>query len=151
MIDGILGTKVGMTQLFNEDGRVTPVTVIEAGPCVVVQRKTVEKDGYSAVQVGLVDAGSAKRANKPMRGHHEKAGVPPTRVRRDPDGDWLSTRRERRHLGTDPRSRDTDGDGLHDGREVRRLKTDPTRADTDGDGMNDRREVRRERDPLRWG
>ena len=75
----------------------------------------------------------------------------PTRVRRDPDGDWLSTRRERRHLGTDPRSRDTDGDGLHDGREVRRLKTDPTRADTDGDGMNDRREVRRERDPLRWG
>lgn len=83
MIDGMLGKKVGMTQLFNEDGRVTPVTVIEAGPCVVVQRKTREKDGYSAVQVGLVDAGSAKRANKPMQGHHKKAGVPPTRVRRE--------------------------------------------------------------------
>jgi len=83
MIDGLLGKKKGMTQLFHEDGAVTPVTVIEAGPCVVVQRKTREHDGYSAVQIGLVDAGAAKRANKPMRGHHEKAGVPPTRVRRE--------------------------------------------------------------------
>jgi large subunit ribosomal protein L3 len=72
-----------MTQLFAEDGRVTPVTVIEAGPCVVLQLRTKDKDGYEAVQLGLVDAKSAKRANKPSRGHHEKAGVPPTRIRRE--------------------------------------------------------------------
>jgi large subunit ribosomal protein L3 len=72
-----------MTQIFEENGRVTPVTVLEAGPCVVVQRKTGEKDGYDAVQIGLVDAKSAKRANKAMKGHHEKAGVPPTRMRRE--------------------------------------------------------------------
>jgi large subunit ribosomal protein L3 len=83
MIHGLIGKKIGMTQLFAEDGTVTPVTVIEAGPCVVVQRKTADKDGYEAVQLGLVDARSAKRANKPQRGHHEKAGVPPTRMLRE--------------------------------------------------------------------
>jgi large subunit ribosomal protein L3 len=83
MIEGLIGRKVGMTQVFLDDGTVTPVTVIEAGPCVVVQRRSVDKDGYEAVQLGLVDAASAKRANKPMRGHHEKAGVPPTRMRRE--------------------------------------------------------------------
>ncbi len=72
-----------MTQLFSEDGRVTPVTVIQAGPCVVTQRKTEAIDGYDAIQVGLVDPAAAKRANKPMRGHHDKAGVPPTRTRRE--------------------------------------------------------------------
>ena len=59
------------------------MTVIEAGPCVVVQRKTAERDGYEAVQLGLVDPSAAKRANKPIRGHHEKAGVPPTRLLRE--------------------------------------------------------------------
>jgi len=83
MVNGMIGKKVGMTQMFADDGTVTPVTVIEAGPCVVVQRRTVDKDGYDAVQIGLVDAKSAKRANKPQRGHHEKAGVPPTRMRRE--------------------------------------------------------------------
>jgi len=83
MIEGLIGKKVGMTQLFQDNGVVTPVTVIEAGPCVVVQRKTAERDGYEAVQLGLVDAGAAKRANKPMRGHHEKSGVPPTRLLRE--------------------------------------------------------------------
>ena len=83
MVDGLIGRKVGMTQLFSDDGKVTPVTVIEAGPCVVVQCKTVERDGYEAVQVGLVDPGAAKRANAPQKGHHEKAGVPPTRLRRE--------------------------------------------------------------------
>jgi large subunit ribosomal protein L3 len=83
MIDGMIGRKIGMTQLFLEDGTVAGVTVIEAGPCVVVQRRVAGKDGYEAVQLGLVDAGSAKRANKAMRGHHEKAGVPPTRLRRE--------------------------------------------------------------------
>jgi large subunit ribosomal protein L3 len=83
MVDGLIGRKIGMTQLFREDGKVTPVTVIEAGPCVVVQRKTKDKDGYDALQLGLVDPGAAKRANKPMRGHHEKADVPPTRRLRE--------------------------------------------------------------------
>jgi len=80
MVDGLLGRKLGMTQLFLDDGAVAPVTVIEAGPCVVVQRRTADRDGYEAVQLGLVDPRAAKRATKAMRGHHEKAGVPPTRA-----------------------------------------------------------------------
>jgi large subunit ribosomal protein L3 len=83
MVEGLIGKKLGMTQVFAEDGKVTPVTVLEAGPCVVVQRRTVDRDGYDAVQVGLVDPKAGKRANKPMRGHHEKAGVPPTRLLRE--------------------------------------------------------------------
>lgn len=83
MLQGMIGKKVGMTQIFESNGVVVPVTVLQAGPCVVVQRKTSEKDGYRAVQLGLVDAKAAKKANKPMRGHHEKAGVPPTRIRRE--------------------------------------------------------------------
>ncbi len=83
MIEGMIGRKIGMTQLFLEDGSVAPVTVIEAGPCVVVQRRVAAKDGYEAVQLGLVDSKAAKKADKAMRGHHEKAGVPPTRVRRE--------------------------------------------------------------------
>ena len=83
MVEGLIGRKIGMTQLFNEDGVVTPVTVIEAGPCVVVQRKTTDRDGYEKAQLGLVDPAAAKRANKPQKGHHDKAGVPPTRLRRE--------------------------------------------------------------------
>jgi large subunit ribosomal protein L3 len=83
MIEGMIGRKVGMTQIFLEDGTVAPVTVIEAGPCVVLQCRSAQKEGYEAVQLGLVDAKTAKHANKAMRGHHEKAGVPPTRVRRE--------------------------------------------------------------------
>jgi len=83
MVEGIIGKKVGMTQVFLEDGSVAPVTVIEAGPCVVVQRKTLEKDGYTAVQLGLVDAKAGRRATRALRGHHEKAGVPPTRLLRE--------------------------------------------------------------------
>ena len=83
MIDGMIGRKVGMSQIFLEDGTVAPVTVIEAGPCVVVQRRSLAADGYEAVQLGFVDARAAKRADKATRGHHEKAGVPPTRVRRE--------------------------------------------------------------------
>ncbi|TDI21930.1 MAG: 50S ribosomal protein L3 [Acidobacteria bacterium] len=82
MVTGILGTKIGMTQLFSADGTVTPVTVIKAGPCVVVQRKTVERDGYDAVQLGLVEDAPAK-VNKPTAGPYKKARVPPTRIRRE--------------------------------------------------------------------
>jgi large subunit ribosomal protein L3 len=85
MINGIIGKKVGMTQLFAADGTVTPVTVIKAGPCVVVQKKSAAgKDGYDAVQLGFVEEKPVKLKNvtKPMRGHFEKTGggTPPTRV-----------------------------------------------------------------------
>src|SRR6188474_1331056 len=82
MVTGIIGRKVGMTQLFAEDGSVVPATVIKAGPCVVVQRKTASTDGYESVQLGLVDAKPAK-VRKPMEGHYKKANVPPTRVLRE--------------------------------------------------------------------
>ena len=74
MKKAILATKVGMTQIFNEDGTLTPVTVLQAGPCVVTQVKTVENDGYSAVQVGFGDI-REKLVNKPKKGHFAKAGV----------------------------------------------------------------------------
>ena len=85
MISGIIGRKMGMTQLFAADGTVTPVTVIKAGPCVVVQTKTADgKDGYNAVQLGLVEDKPIKLKNvtKPMRGHFEKTGggIPATRI-----------------------------------------------------------------------
>jgi large subunit ribosomal protein L3 len=80
MVTGILGKKIGMTQVFAPDGTVTPATVIKAGPCVVTQLKTAENDGYESVQVGLVEDRPA-RANKPQTGHYKKAGVPPTRLR----------------------------------------------------------------------
>jgi large subunit ribosomal protein L3 len=88
MISGIIGRKVGMTQLFAEDGTVTPVTVIKAGPCVVIQTKSAAgRDGYNAVQLGLVEDKPIRLKNvtKPLRGHFEKtgAGTPPTRVLRE--------------------------------------------------------------------
>jgi large subunit ribosomal protein L3 len=82
MVTGIIGRKVGMTQVFDADGTVHPATVIKAGPCVVVQAKTAQTDGYEAVQLGLVDE-QPIRANKPTIGHFKKANVPPTRVRRE--------------------------------------------------------------------
>jgi large subunit ribosomal protein L3 len=90
MVTGIIGRKVGMTQVFETDGTVVPATIIKAGPCVIVQAKTAQTDGYEAVQLGLVDETVAK-ANKPVAGHFKKAGAPPTRVVREvkvkPGGD----------------------------------------------------------------
>jgi len=88
MINGIIGRKIGMTQIFAADGTVTPVTVIKAGPCVVVQKKSsAGPDGYDAVQLGLVDERPLRLKNvtKPMRGHFEKTGggTPPTRILRE--------------------------------------------------------------------
>jgi large subunit ribosomal protein L3 len=83
MIGGIIGKKVGMTQIYQDDGTAVPVTVIKAGPCVVVQRKTADRDGYEAVQLGLVEERPPRRVNKPLRGHFAKAGVPPTRILRE--------------------------------------------------------------------
>lgn len=74
MKKAIIAKKIGMTQVFTEDGRLIPVTVLEAGPCPVVQKKTMENDGYEAVQVGFIDQ-KEKLANKPKKGHFEKAGV----------------------------------------------------------------------------
>jgi len=82
MVTGIIGRKVGMTQVFDADGTVHPATVIKAGPCVVVQAKTAQTDGYEAVQLGLVED-HAPKGNKPTTGHFKKANVPPTRVRRE--------------------------------------------------------------------
>ena len=79
MQKGLIGKKIGMTQLFDESGKVIPVTVVEAGPCTVVQKKTVENDGYAAVQVGFGDV-KVQRVNKPMAGHFKKADVAPKKV-----------------------------------------------------------------------
>jgi large subunit ribosomal protein L3 len=87
-VKGIIGKKVGMTQVYAENGQAFPVTVLEAGPCVVVQRRSKERDGYAAVQLGLVEARKTKRVTKPMKGHFDKAGLPPCRVLRElPVGD----------------------------------------------------------------
>ena len=82
MQKGIIGKKLGMTQLFDENGKVVPVTVIEAGPCTVVQKKTLESDGYQAVQLGYGDI-AAKKVTKPLKGHFDKADVAPKRTLRE--------------------------------------------------------------------
>ena len=79
MKKGLIGKKIGMTQLFDENGKVIPVTVVEAGPCTVVQKKTIENDGYEAIQVGFGDI-KVQRVNKPMAGHFKKADVAPKKV-----------------------------------------------------------------------
>ena len=80
MIQGLIGKKVGMTQIFTDDGRVIPVTVIKAGPCLVIQKKIKEKNELVKVQLGLVEDRKVKRVTKPLHGHFEKAKVPPTKV-----------------------------------------------------------------------
>ena len=82
-VDGILGIKLGMTQVFAEDGTAVPCTVLQAGPCVVVQRRSKTKDGYEAVQLGLVEFVKPQRINKAMTGHFKKADVPPLRLLRE--------------------------------------------------------------------
>jgi len=83
MVDGLIGIKLGMTQVFDEAGVVTPVTVIKAGPCVVVQKKSKETDGYEAVQLGLVEFIRPSRVRKPRAGHFKKAGVNSCRILRE--------------------------------------------------------------------
>jgi large subunit ribosomal protein L3 len=79
MVEGLIGRKLGMTQVFDAEGNTVPVTVIQAGPCVVVDKRTLEKHGYTAVQLGFVENRKA-RVNKPEAGHFKKADVPPTRI-----------------------------------------------------------------------
>jgi len=83
MLQGLIGRKLGMTQIFDDQGEVVPVTVIQAGPCVVVQKKTQETDGYSAVQLGLVEAKRTPKVTRPVEGHFKRAGVPPTKILRE--------------------------------------------------------------------
>lgn len=83
MVEGLLGIKVGMTQVLDADGVVTPATVIRTGPCVVVQHKTRAEEGYEAVQLGLVEGKKVKNTNKPRAGHFKKTGLPPTRILRE--------------------------------------------------------------------
>ena len=90
MKKAILGKKIGMTQIFDENGKVVPVTVVEAGPCVVSQKKTVETDGYDAVQIGFGDL-RPKLVNKPMKGHFDKSDIAPKRVLRECRFDDIST------------------------------------------------------------
>lgn len=78
----LIGKKLGMTQVFEDSGRLTPVSVIQAGPCPIVQVKTVEKDGYSAIQIGFSEV-KDKRVSKPLKGHFKKGSVPPCRVLRE--------------------------------------------------------------------
>ncbi len=90
MKKAILGKKIGMTQIFDENGKVVPVTVVEAGPCVVSQKKTIETDGYNAVQIGFGDV-RPKLVNKPMKGHFDKSDVAPKKVLRECRFDDIST------------------------------------------------------------
>jgi len=88
-MNGILGKKIGMTSIFDETGQVIPCTVIEAGPCVVTQIKTKDKDGYEAVQIGY-DPARERTVNKPLKGHFAKANVKPTRIIREFRGDGMA-------------------------------------------------------------
>jgi large subunit ribosomal protein L3 len=83
MVEAILGKKLGMTQVFAENGDVVPVTVVKAGPCIVIQRKTAQKDGYEAVQLGLVEMPAPKRVTKAREGHFKRAGAVPVRFLRE--------------------------------------------------------------------
>jgi large subunit ribosomal protein L3 len=83
MVEGLIGRKIGMTRTFDETGNVIPVTVIKVGPCTVIQKKTVEKDGYSALQLSLVEEMGNKRPSKPLIGHYSKSGIPPAKLLRE--------------------------------------------------------------------
>jgi len=83
MVEGLIGKKIGMTQTFDEVGNVVPVTVIKAGPCTVIQKKTKEKDGYSAIQLTLIEETGRKKPVRPLTGHYAKSGIPPGKVLRE--------------------------------------------------------------------
>jgi large subunit ribosomal protein L3 len=83
MVEGLIGKKIGMSQTFDQQGNVIPLTVIKAGPCTVIQKKTEEKNGYSVLQIGLVEEKGIKQPIKPVQGHFKKAGVPPVKILRE--------------------------------------------------------------------
>ncbi len=83
VVEGLIGKKIGMTQVFDEEGNIIPVTVLKVGPCAVVQIKTEERDGYRAVQLAYIEEKPPRKVNKPTRGHYSKAGVAPQRLLRE--------------------------------------------------------------------
>ncbi|MGD9344746.1 MAG: 50S ribosomal protein L3 [Candidatus Aminicenantes bacterium] len=83
MVEGLIGKKIGMTQQFDEAGNAIPVTIIKVGPCAVIQRKTEEKDGYSALQLGFIEEKPRRKPNKAQEGHFGKASLPPTKILRE--------------------------------------------------------------------
>ncbi|MFB0565144.1 MAG: 50S ribosomal protein L3 [Candidatus Aminicenantaceae bacterium] len=83
MVEGLIGKKIGQSQTFDEEGNVVPVTVIKAGPCTVIQKKTRERNGYAALQLGLVEEKGVKQPTKPLLGHFKKADVPPIKILRE--------------------------------------------------------------------
>jgi len=83
MVEGLIGKKIGMSQTFDQEGNIVPLTIIKLGPCTVIQKKTEEKDGYFALQLGLVEEKGVKQPIKPVQGHFKKAGVPPLRILRE--------------------------------------------------------------------
>jgi len=83
MVEGLIGKKIGMTQQFDDGGNAIPVTVIQVGPCAVIQKKTEAKDGYAAVQLGYVEKKSPRKPVKPTQGHFSKSGIPPTKILRE--------------------------------------------------------------------
>lgn len=83
MVEGLIGKKIAMTQQFDEKGNAIPVTIIQVGPCAVIQTRTEEKDGYSALQLGFIEEKPKRKPNKAQEGHFQKAGVPPTKVLRE--------------------------------------------------------------------
>src|SRR5256886_17196396 len=107
MINGILGKKIGMTQVFDDKGDVHPVTVLQAGPCVVTQIKRATKDGYEAAQIGLVEFVKGKNVTKPMQGHFGKHDLPPVKFMREVplEPEAVAARSEERRVGKECRSR----------------------------------------------
>ncbi len=83
MVEGLIGKKIGITQSFDDDGSVIPITVIQAGPCAVFQKKTPAKEGYARLQLGLIEEKGLKKPSKPLEGHCKKAGAPPPRILRE--------------------------------------------------------------------
>jgi len=99
-VTGILGKKIGMTQVFDEKGDVHPITVLQAGPCVITQLKTLAKDGYEAAQIGLVEFVKAKNVTKPQAGHFAKTEAPPSRSSRKSHSSWTTRERLRSRPAT---------------------------------------------------
>ncbi len=83
MVEGLIGKKLGMSQVFDKEGNIIPITIIEAGPCTVIQKKTKERDGYSALQLGLLEKKALKKPTKAYKGHFKKANISPVRILRE--------------------------------------------------------------------
>jgi large subunit ribosomal protein L3 len=83
MVEGLIGKKIGMTQIFDDNGNVIPATVITAGPCTIIQKKTEKRDGYSAVQLAFIEDKPKKHATKPVVGHYQRANIPPAKILRE--------------------------------------------------------------------